>query len=265
MPALHGVGIMLVEQMHAAIAAAPRGRLVDLSKAVWNAYAGGAIGEDDAQALAEAVEARKAISAPIPARRLVGSRPRSPESMERRRRWVAAGLMPPPIASRFTMGESAVLAVIAAEVSKRGHCMLTIGHIAAVAGVCKTTVRNAVRQAAALGLLRSEECRLAAFRSAPNTVTILSAEWLAWLRLGSPNGRVVRARSDHGGADQRTECLSRREGHRLDKARAGPPEQPADALGRDRRELRTPGEHHHADGRSLPMARPLCGDGTGGN
>ena len=33
--------------------------------------------------------------------------------MERRRRWVASGLMPPQIAACFTMGEGAALAVIA--------------------------------------------------------------------------------------------------------------------------------------------------------
>lgn len=181
---------MFVDQMRRAIAAAPREKLAGLSGAVWKAYAGGAIGEGEAQALAEAVEARKAVPAITIARRSVGSRPRSPESVERRRRWVASGLMPPQLAARFTMGEGAVLAVLAAECSKRGRCTLTIGHIAALAGVCKTTVRNAVRQAAALGLLKSDEWRLSAFRNAPNTVTIISAEWTAWLRLGVPRGRV---------------------------------------------------------------------------
>ena len=176
-----------MDEMRRAIARAPRETCANLAGAVWKAYAAGAIGDDDAQALAEAVEARKAVAARTPAPRRVGSRPRSPESSERRRRWVASGLMPPQIACRFTMGEGAALAVIAAEVAKRGRCTLTLGHIAAVAGVCKSTVRNAVRQAAALGLVKSEEWRLSAFRSAPNTVTILWAEWLAWLRLG---GRV---------------------------------------------------------------------------
>jgi hypothetical protein len=184
---------MFVDEMRRAIAAAPRERLAELSAALWKAYAGGAIGEGDAQALAEAVEAKKAVPARVVAPRRAGSRPRAPESLERRRRWVASGLMPPQIAARFTMGEGAALAVIAAEVSKRGRCTLTIGHIAALAGVCKTTVRNAIRQAAALGLARSEEWRLSSFRSAPNTVTIISAEWLAWLRLGSPRGRVQKA------------------------------------------------------------------------
>lgn len=133
---------MFVDEMRRAIAAAPRAELCRLSGAVWKAYAGGAIGEGDAQSLAETVEARKAVPATTPARRSVGSRPRSPESTERRRRWVASGLMPPRIACRFTTGEGAVLAVLAAECSERGRCTLTIGHIAALAGVCRRTVRN---------------------------------------------------------------------------------------------------------------------------
>lgn len=182
---------MFVDEMRRAITAAPRERLASLASAVWKAYAGGAIGEGDAQALAEAVEARKAVPAIPIARRSVGSRPRSPESVERRRRWVASGLMPPQIAARFTMGEGAVLAVLAAECSKRGRCTLTIGHIAALAGVCRSTVKNAVRQAVALGLLKSDEWRLSAFRNAPNTVTLISREWLAWLRVGQ---RTIRGR-----------------------------------------------------------------------
>lgn len=179
---------MFIDQMRRAIAAAPRAKLADLSATLWKGHAAGAIGDDDAQVLAEAVEARKAVPATVVARKRVGSRPRSPDSVERRRRWVASGLMPPQVACRFTMGEGAALAVIAAEVAKRGRCVLTLGHIAALAGVCKSTVRNAVRQAAALGLLRSEEWRLSAFRSAPNTITILSAEWTAWLRLTARRG-----------------------------------------------------------------------------
>ena len=187
---------MFAEQIRRAIAASPREKLAGLSSAVWKAYAAGVIGEDDAQGLAEAVEARKAVPATAPARRRVGSRPRSPESMERRRRWVASGLMPPQIAAGFTMGEGAALAVVASQVAKTGACKLTLGHIAALAGVCKTTVRNALRQAQTLGLVTVEEWRLSAWRSAPNTVKIVSAEWSAWLRIGR---RSTKQRASYAG------------------------------------------------------------------
>jgi hypothetical protein len=51
-----------------------------------------------------------------------GSRPRSPASLERRRSWAAAGRLPPQLASRFTLAEQAVLAVVALEVTRHGAC-----------------------------------------------------------------------------------------------------------------------------------------------
>jgi hypothetical protein len=91
--------------------------------------------------------------------------------------------MPPALASRFTLAEQAVLAVVAAEVVKHGACTLTIGHIAALAGVGRSTVKRALRVAQGLGLVRIEERRLSAWRNAPNVITITSAEWNAWLRM----------------------------------------------------------------------------------
>ena len=136
----------------------PRERLAELAAAVWKGFACGALQEGEAQQLAEEIAARKVIP-PKPAepRRRVGSRPRSPAEMERRRRWTSSGWLPPQLAARFTMAEAAVLSTIAAEVARRGLCRLTIGHIASLAGVSRTTVQNAVRQAAALGILTSEE------------------------------------------------------------------------------------------------------------
>ena len=97
--------------------------------------------------------------------------------------------MPPALASRFTTAETAVLAVIAAEVLRHSACTLTVGHIAALAGVSETTVRNALREARGLGLLTIEERRLTAWRNAPNVVRLISREWLGWLRLRAPKGR----------------------------------------------------------------------------
>ena len=144
----------------------------------------GQIAEGDAQALSDLIEARKALPATQkPAQRRVGSRPRSPASMERRRSWAASGAMPPQLAARFTLAEVAVLAVVAAEVRTRGACTLTLGHIAALAGVCRKTVKNALREAEALGCVRIEERRLTAWRNASNRVTVTSREWNAWLAM----------------------------------------------------------------------------------
>ncbi len=127
---------MFAEQIRAALTGTPRGRLTELAAAVWKGFACGAIAEADAQQLADEIHARKVIP-PTPAapRKPVGSRPRSPAHMERRRRWTGSGWLPPQLACRFTMAETAVLSTIAAEVARRGLCRLTIGHIAAMAGV----------------------------------------------------------------------------------------------------------------------------------
>ena len=108
--------------------------------------------------------------------------------MERRRSRVAAGHLPPALAARFTLGEIGVLAVIASETTKSRACSLAIGHIAALAGVCATTVKDALRAAHNLGLIRIEERRLTAWRNLPNIVTITSLEWLSWLRIGPKGG-----------------------------------------------------------------------------
>ncbi len=42
---------MFAEEIRRAVQAAPRGRLAELSAAVWKGFAAGAIGEDDAQRL----------------------------------------------------------------------------------------------------------------------------------------------------------------------------------------------------------------------
>ena len=185
---------MFAAQIRAALQGTPRQRLAELSAAVWKGFACGALGETEAQQLAEEIAARKVIP-PKPAepRRRVGSRPRSPAHMERRRRWTSSGWLPPQVACRFTMAETAVLSTIAAEVARRGLCRLTIGHIAAMAGVSRSTVKNAVREAVSLGILTSEEWRLTAWRSAPNTVRITNAEWRAWLKMRDRK----RAGADH--------------------------------------------------------------------
>ncbi len=185
---------MFADDIRRAMQVTPRGRLAELAAAVWKGFACGALGETEAQQLAEEIAARKVIP-PKPAepRRRVGSRPRSPAEMERRRRWTSSGWLPPQVACRFTMAETAVLSTIAAEVARRGLCRLTIGHIAAMAGVSRSTVKNAVREAVAVGILTSEEWRLTAWRSAPNTVRIVSAEWRTWLKMRDRK----RAGADH--------------------------------------------------------------------
>jgi hypothetical protein len=140
--------------------------------------------QGDLLAMLDAIPDRKAAKSPAkPVQRRLGSRPRTDASMERRRRWASSGAMPPQLQARFTLAESAVLAVVAAEVVRHGACTLTLDHIAALAGVSRSTVKNAMRQGAVLGVIRVEERRVSAWRNAPNRVTITSPEWCAWMRM----------------------------------------------------------------------------------
>ncbi len=122
-------------------------------------------------------------SAQKPAHARVGSRPRTAASVERRRSWAACGRLPPKLACQFTLGEVAALSVVAAEVVKHGACGLTVAHLAAVAGVGITTVRNALRHAKRLGLVTVEGRKRTAWMNYPNLVRIVSPEWASWLRL----------------------------------------------------------------------------------
>lgn len=131
-----------------------------------------------------------APAASPPAARPIGRRgPASrDQGIERRRRWAASGKLPPNLAAHFTQGEAAALAVVAGQHQRLGRCELAVGHIAALAGVSETTVRNAVREARRLGLVRVEERKVTAWRNDTNVVRVISAEWAVWLGKFSGGG-----------------------------------------------------------------------------
>lgn len=200
-----------------AIGCASGAMLDNLTRSLYAAHGAGQINDDEATQLDEAIRARrmlgKAVAAPRPgavspvqvqpnqrprAVSRAGSRPRTPESVERRRAWAARGFLPPQLAKAFTQGEAAALAVIAQEVAKRGKCILAIGAIAAAAGVSETTVKRAMRHARSLALIDVEERRVSYTRSDTNVVRITSREWVSWLRVrvpgSSPQGEGAKLR-----------------------------------------------------------------------
>lgn len=186
---------MLAAQFAAAAASARTvAALDDVSRLAWRAHAEGHLDERGIAGLAEAAEARRAVlrsfgqpkpsQPPAPAAK--PSRPISPDraaSLARRRRLAASGALPPQLAACFTQGEVAALAVIAREVQRRGGCELPLDAIAALAGVSRTTVQNAVRAALAIGALARQERRRRGRKSDTNIFAITDAGWRAWLRL----------------------------------------------------------------------------------
>src|SRR6185437_12106993 len=184
-------------------------RLDHLSRSIWQGLAAGAVGDDDAQSLAERLHARRSVlrgdlkpvglpagrPSLFPPRRLQRA-PQRPVAIARRRHLAASGPMPPALACKFTVGELAVLRIVGDEVRQHGHCDRCVDELAARAGVCRSLVKNALRTAARLGLVTVEELRRAGRRNLPNVVRIVSREWLVWLARGPNSPLTKSARSD---------------------------------------------------------------------
>lgn len=202
-------------EMQRAVQAAAPARLGEVASAIWKAYGAGGLTDEQATQLDELLQSRQGVARAAPVASLAqcvdpgpgqpalpglarvrgkgraGSRPRNRESLVRRRRWAAAGYLPPKLAQAFTPAEQAALSVIAAEIGKRGSCVWAIGHVAAVAGVCATIVKRALRLARTLGLIAVEERRLSRQRNDTNVVRLASREWAAWLRLRLPRSALA--------------------------------------------------------------------------
>jgi len=89
-------------------------------------------------------------------------------------------------------GELAVLRLVADEARAKRHCTLTLGELAARAGVGITTARNAIREAAGHGYLTIEERRRDKRPNLSNVVRIVSREWLVWIERGRKNSSADR-------------------------------------------------------------------------
>lgn len=105
--------------------------------------------------------------------------------------------MPDTIRHHYTEGERAVLTVIAGEVKHHGLCDLAVDRIAAIAGLSRTTVQNAIREARALGHLSVENRPRKGQKNLTNLVRIVSPEWLAWLKRGPSLARQIGFKDFH--------------------------------------------------------------------
>ena len=212
----------MLTQFAAAVAAARRPIALDeISRLTWRALSEGALSEADADAISRAVEARRrdlagpkacgALSAPQPAsglRRPV--RPVSPDraaSVARRRRMAASGQLPPQIAAQFTLAEQAVLAVVA-RIARRAEVVVEpLDKLAALAGVCRSSAKNALRRAEQLGLIRITIRRREGCRNDPNKIEVVAPTWQAWLRIG---GAGRGQKPDHHGYQVNSSSCERR-------------------------------------------------------
>jgi hypothetical protein len=189
---------MLVDDIADRIAIACPTEIDAIIKDMWANHTDGLLSENEMEVLDEAARARREAFQPRPApkgapRAPTRRRQRSPDrqaSIERRRRLVASGPLPPPLAARFTWGEIAVMRIIGDECRVHGCCTLHIDAIAARAGVHRTTVQNALREAQGKGevpdlrIISVQERRRPGQRSLTNIIRVVSREWRDWLHKG---------------------------------------------------------------------------------
>jgi hypothetical protein len=182
---------MFIDELREAIGKAPLSGLHELSTIIWKVHRAGHIDDATAQGLAELANARRLVLGrglkPIGyAHRFRRAKPqRSPDkaaSIDRRRHLAASCPMPPALAAGFTTGELAVLKIVADECQIKGFCDRSVAELAARAGVCETTVRNAIR-AAELdhGMINVRQRPRPGAKNLTNIIRIIRAEWLDWL------------------------------------------------------------------------------------
>lgn len=174
--------------------------LTSLLDAIWRRHwPAGAISCEEAQLLTEAIEKRKPerglvaqatlgrLHARVSSRFTSRQRPRSPDrqaSRDRRRTLGSSSSMPPAMRASFTEGQRAVLAVVAGEVKRRGVCDLPYDQVAALAGVCRTTVQTTMHEARRLGLINITERPRPGRKNLTNLIRITSVEWMTWIKRG---------------------------------------------------------------------------------
>jgi hypothetical protein len=209
---------MFAVQLRAKIEGASTTEALDHAvKALWSGYGANAVSEAETEALQDLANAKRlTLQAPRPAtgpaplavltrsifppRRYQRS-PNRPRSIARRRHLASSGPMPPALASRFTTGQCAVFKVIADEVRERGTCTLTLGEIAARAGVCRSLAQEAIRQAERDCLLTVHRERPKGQRNKPNCIRVLSRDWFAWITRGPGRGGGFKKTDPTGSKD----------------------------------------------------------------
>jgi hypothetical protein len=179
------------------------------ARSLWGYYGEGAISDSEAAFLASCIDRRRPVSrktapgfgAPLGnldrrVQRRFASRqhPRSPDrkaSRDRRRMLGGSSAMPDNLRHHYTEGQRAVLCIIAFEVKLRGVCDLPIDKIAALAGVCRTTVQTTLHEARQLGHLSILARPRRGRKNLTNLVRISSPAWLAWIMRGPSAARLI--------------------------------------------------------------------------
>ncbi len=112
-------------------------------------------------------------------------------SRDRRRVLGGSSALPDTLRHYYTEGQRSVLCIVAGEIKRHGICDLPNDKIAALAGVCRTTVQTTMHEARRLGHITITERPQPGRKSLTNVVEIISPEWRAWIRRGSSAAGLI--------------------------------------------------------------------------
>jgi hypothetical protein len=175
------------------------------ARMLWQAYGAGEISDGEGNYLQSLIERRRpsrytvlyAKPAGRFASRLCGrftprQQQRSPnrKASRDRRRMLGGSRLPVNLRHHYTEGQRSVLCIVAGEVKRCGVCDFPIDKIAALAGVCRTTVQTTLHEARRLAHIKITERPQLGRKNLPNVVEIISPEWRAWIRRAPSAGRI---------------------------------------------------------------------------
>lgn len=178
------------------------------ARLIWERYGVGAVNDDEASYLTSCIERRRPLNrrtspgqfAPVPkmnariSRFVPRQRQRSPDrkaSRDRRRILGGSSALPDTLRQYYTEGQRAVLCVVAGEIKHHGVCDLPIDKIAALAGVCRTTVQTTIHEARRFGHIKITERPIPGKKHLTNLIEITSPEWSAWIKRASSTARRI--------------------------------------------------------------------------
>ena len=104
-------------------------------------------------------------------------------SWKRRRKLASKSIaLPTEICDLFTEGERATLNIIANVVKENKTCDWSLDKIAAIAGVCRRTVQNAISKARDAGLVSVQLRPVRGRKNLTNVIRIVNELWQSWLK-----------------------------------------------------------------------------------
>jgi hypothetical protein len=210
-----------------------------MTKLVWERNYASLLNDGEASYLGSCIERRKPVSqrtkagkfalAPLNSRLsrfAPRQRPRCPNRQASRERRRCLGGSSNTLRRHYTEGQRAVLCIIAGEIKHHGVCDLPISKIAALAGVCRTTVQTTLHEARRLSHIRITERPVPGRKHKPNLIEIASPEWRTWVKRGPSAHRTIGSKTVNLVSPTKSKYLNKEEkvqGERKQEAIQGVP------------------------------------------